>query len=366
MKLYIVMLLLAPRSIVSFFKLPTRTTVAQFSIWSRRKVHSAENKGGAGAVPKTENQKIYQQYLKEPDTNIVICTGPAGSGKTALACHYAISHLKMGTFKKIVITRPVVTVEEEIGFLPGNLNKKMEPWTRPIMDIFQEYYSSSIIQNMLKENQIEISPLAFMRGRTFKDAIIIADEMQNSSPNQMIMLTTRIGDGSKIVITGDLKQSDTRNSGLNDLLYRYNNYASHISGLCDNMKLVEMNNDDIVRHPIVGKILDLYDMIAAPQQLPPSPPPNTPVAPPFQFSQEEVADVVMKEIDKKEAEIMEAAKQILSGASFVEIPRSSNDDCAMIPLDEENRLKAIEILKQRRMRGMDCDDDCDIDKKDRE
>jgi phosphate starvation-inducible PhoH-like protein len=300
----------SPRATNAFLFRGSGGSAAQrgLAIWSKRS--RADGGAAAGAVPKTPNQKVYQQYLNEANTNIVLCVGPAGSGKTALACHYAISQLKLGTYKKIVITRPVVTVEEEIGFLPGNLNKKMEPWTRPIMDIFQEYYSATIIQNMLKENQIEISPLAFMRGRTFKDAIIIADEMQNSSPNQMLMLTTRIGDGSKIIITGDLKQSDNaEKNGLKDLLMRFRRFSGQITGLADNMKMVEMDGGDIVRHPIVEKILTLYESGGGGA---PAPPP---------------------------------AQQILRGDPFVYVGGGcggGTDDCAMIPIAEYNRtLTAI-------------------------
>jgi phosphate starvation-inducible PhoH-like protein len=211
-----------------------------------------------GYFPKTDNQRKYNEYLQDENSNIVICCGPAGSGKTALACHYAIEKYKQGVFKKIVITRPIVTVEEDIGFLPGTINRKMEPWTRPMMDIFNEYYPMTMLNEMLKVGTIEISPLAFMRGRTFKNAIIIADEMQNSSPNQMLMITTRIGDGSKMIITGDLKQTDLPKSGLADLITRYRNFSPAVANITDNVKLVEMSNVDIVRHPVVSKMLDLY------------------------------------------------------------------------------------------------------------
>jgi phosphate starvation-inducible PhoH-like protein len=153
--------------------------------------------------PKTENQKIYHTHLNNPDTSIVLGIGPAGCGKTLFACITALDQLKKGNIDKIVLTRPIVPVEdEEIGFLPGNLVNKMDPWTRPIFDIILEQYQQHELTQMLKNNIIEVSPLAFMRGRTFKNSFIIADEMQNSTPNQMLMLTTRIGTNSKMVITG--------------------------------------------------------------------------------------------------------------------------------------------------------------------
>ena len=210
--------------------------------------------------PKNDNQHTYYNYLNDPSSKIVFAIGPAGTGKTLLACNSAVKHLKNGTFDKIVITRPVVSVEEEqMGFLPGNIVDKMDPWTRPIFDIFSEFYTHMEIQKMIQTNVIEISPLAYMRGRTFKNAFIIADEMQNSSPNQMLMLITRIGFGSKMVITGDLKQSDKldkgKESGLADFITRYKSYNKISNGI----KLVELKNSDIERNPIIITLLDIYD-----------------------------------------------------------------------------------------------------------
>jgi len=227
--------------------------------------------------PKTANQERYVSLLNDQSTKILFAVGPAGTGKTMLACNHAIKELKSGNIQKIVITRPVVPVEEEeIGFLPGNINKKMDPWTRPIFDIFYEFYQRRDVENMLYNNVIEISPLAFMRGRTFKHAYIIADEMQNSSPNQMLMLTTRIGDGSKMIITGDLKQSDRgMNSGLSDFINKYKLYNDYLIRTGNETKyginIVELNNSDIERSKIIVKLLDIYDFkepssIPVPQQ----------------------------------------------------------------------------------------------------
>ena len=162
-------------------------------------------------VPKTENQKQYVSLLDNAENKVVVVLGPAGTGKTLFACLNAIKDLKAGVINRIVITRPVVPVEEEdIGFLPGNLRNKMDPWIRPIFDIFLEFYSQRDIDTMVKTGVIEIAPLAFMRGRTFKRCFILADEMQNSSPSQMLMLMTRIGEGSRMVVGGDLHQSDRK------------------------------------------------------------------------------------------------------------------------------------------------------------
>jgi phosphate starvation-inducible PhoH-like protein len=216
-------------------------------------------------TPRTANQKTYVKYLGEPDTKIVLGVGAAGSGKTLFACYSAIQELRRGSISKIIMTRPVVPVEEEeIGFLPGSLINKMDPWTRPIFDILLEFYAQKDIDAMLHGGVIEISPLAFMRGRTFKRAFIIADEMQNSSPNQMLMLTTRLGEGSKMVITGDLKQSDRGvDNGLADLLRKLKTYNEKEGGVDRSsnktaIKYVELESADVQRSAIVSKILDIY------------------------------------------------------------------------------------------------------------
>ena len=217
--------------------------------------------------PKTPNQEKYYSYLNDDKIKLLFAVGPAGTGKTMLACNNAVKDLKSGKVNKIVLTRPVVPVEEDIGFLPGNINKKMDPWTRPIFDVFLDFYSQREIDLMMYNSIIEISPLAYMRGRTFKNAFIIADEMQNSSPNQMLMLTTRIGLGSKMVITGDLKQSDKGlESGLYDFINKFNVYERRESEKYNNtdinsgIKIVELNNTDIERSPVIVKILDVYNV----------------------------------------------------------------------------------------------------------
>ena len=210
-------------------------------------------------IPRTEKQKDYVKYLDDNNSKVIVSLGPAGTGKTLFACQKAINQLKTEEINKIIITRPVVTVEEEIGFLPGNIIKKMDPWTKPLFDIFLEYFSKTELDIMLMNNKIEICPLAFMRGRTFKNAFIIADEMQNSSPNQMKMLTTRLGDNSRLVITGDLKQSDIKtDNGLNDFISRLNKYQ-YENNSTTLIKLVEFNNIDIERSEIVKKIIEIYD-----------------------------------------------------------------------------------------------------------
>jgi len=205
--------------------------------------------------PKTVNQGLYVNYLNDNSNKIIVSTGPAGTGKTLFACQKAMLQMKSEEINKIIITRPMVTVEEEIGFLPGNIIKKMDPWTKPIFDIFMEYYSKVELDLMLNNGKIEICPLAFMRGRTFKNAFIIADEMQNSSPNQMKMLATRLGINSRMIITGDLNQTDIpRDNGLNDFVKKIERYNN-----TDMIKIVRLENDDIERSEIVKKVIDIYE-----------------------------------------------------------------------------------------------------------
>jgi phosphate starvation-inducible PhoH-like protein len=207
-------------------------------------------------IPKTLHQEEYVNYLNNIETKIIVSIGPAGCGKTLFACEKAIQLLKTSQMNKIIITRPVVSVDEEIGFLPGNIIKKMDPWTKPIFDIFLEHYSKSELDLMLYNGKIEICPLAFMRGRTFKHSFIIADEMQNSSPNQMKMLTTRIGDGSKMVITGDLHQTDIQQeNGLQEFVEKLHLF----NDTSDMIHLSILDSTDIERSDVVKKVLDIYE-----------------------------------------------------------------------------------------------------------
>ena len=209
-------------------------------------------------TPKSENQRKYVDLLTNPDKSLIVALGPAGCGKTLFACSHAIESLKQGTIQKIVLTRPMVSVEdEEIGFLPGNIVSKMDPWTKPMFDIFSEYFSMNDLHGMIQSGTIEICPLAFMRGRTFHRSFILADEMQNSSPTQILMLATRLGSNSKMVMMGDLHQSDrpSQINGLADFLDKYNKRVEHeITG----MGIVELEKEDVMRSEIVKEVLSLY------------------------------------------------------------------------------------------------------------
>lgn len=198
-----------------------------------------------------ENQEKYKSLLNDNNIKLVISVGSAGTGKTLFACQSGFNNLDNRMIEKILITRPTVTVNEDIGFLPGNLNKKMAPWMRPVMDILKDY--------KISKHDIEISPLGFMRGRTFKNYFIIADEMQNSTPEQMIMLLTRMGENSKIVITGDLLQSDHDENGLKDLIDKIKSYYSNEEEMNkDGIGIVYFNDDDIKRSKLVKTILFIY------------------------------------------------------------------------------------------------------------
>lgn len=206
-------------------------------------------------IPRNLRQEDYIAHLQDPNKPIVFATGPAGTGKTMLAVLAGVKLLKEGEITKIIITRPAVGVEgEKHGFLPGDLNQKMEPWTRPVFDVLHEHYSPRETARMLEEQILEISPLAFMRGRTFRKAWIIADEMQNATPSQMKMLLTRLGEGSRMVVTGDVMQADRKEgeNGLLDFDWLLRNNPSKM------ISWTAFDHKDIERHPAVIEVLRIY------------------------------------------------------------------------------------------------------------
>jgi phosphate starvation-inducible PhoH-like protein len=170
-----------------------------------------------------------------------------------LACHAGAKALNEGRVTRIVMTRPAVSVDEQHGFLPGSIDKKMDPWTRPMFDALGSQFGPLHLKTMVKEGRIEVCPLAYMRGRTFDNAWIIGDEMQNSTPSQMKMLLTRIGKDSKMIVTGDCDQHDRGfdENGLSDLL-------SRLCNLSTNIRHIEFTEDDVMRSEVIKEILRMY------------------------------------------------------------------------------------------------------------
>ncbi len=203
-------------------------------------------------LPKTQTQREYVKAIRENDITFGI--GPAGTGKTYLAMALALAHLKENKVSKIILTRPAVEAGEKLGFLPGGIAEKVDPYLRPLYDALYDMVDYDKAVYMLERNIIEIAPLAFMRGRTLNDAFIILDEAQNATKEQMKMLLTRIGFGSKAVITGDITQIDLpkkEQSGLVEAIQALKN----IEGI----SMIWFKDSDVVRHPIVARIIKAYE-----------------------------------------------------------------------------------------------------------
>jgi phosphate starvation-inducible PhoH-like protein len=204
--------------------------------------------------PKNRHQENYVRTLKTGEKKVIIATGPAGTGKTLFATEFGVRGLLTGVYDKLIFTRPSVSVDEELGFLPGTLEEKMAPWVRPIYDVLYNFITPREIQSLMEDKIIEIAPLGFMRGRTFKHAWIVADEMQNSTISQMKMLLTRLGENSRLFITGDLEQHDRLNeiNGLDDFLHKLRGKQS------DSISSFEFDNADIQREDVVREVLEIY------------------------------------------------------------------------------------------------------------
>tara|TARA_Y100000589_G_scaffold322794_1_gene356337 strand:+ start:1646 stop:2398 length:753 start_codon:yes stop_codon:yes gene_type:complete len=222
---------------------------------TRFETNNKFKKSHSYSIPKNISQKTYLDHLKNETVKIIIASGPAGTGKTMFACEQGIKRLLNGEIEKLIITRPAIAADEEIGYLPGTLEDKMEPWVRPIYDVLYNFISPSYLKDLLKEHVIEIVPLAYMRGRTFKDSWIIADEMQNATISQTKMLLTRIGNNSKMILTGDLEQHDRKNddSGLSDFISKIQKYTGN------SIKHIAFQIKDIEREAVVKDILKLYN-----------------------------------------------------------------------------------------------------------
>jgi len=199
-------------------------------------------------IPKTPGQEKYLKAI-HGSKPILVATGPAGCGKTMFACQYAAEKIKTRESSKLILTRPIVAADEDLGYLPGDADSKMEPWARPMIDVFEEHLTRNQLAGYVK-----IEPLGFMRGRTFNNSIIIADEMQNATQNQMKMLITRIGENSKMIVMGDLNQTDLldQKNGLIDLIERLGDDEYEY------IDRVVLGDDDVLRSPAVSEILRIY------------------------------------------------------------------------------------------------------------
>jgi phosphate starvation-inducible protein PhoH and related proteins len=204
-------------------------------------------------IPRTKGQQKYIELLKNKD--MVFCLGPAGTGKTYLAVAYGVYLLTSGKVEKIILSRPAVEAGEKLGFLPGDMKEKVDPYLRPLYDALYDMLPHEQLEKRFLSNDIEIAPLAFMRGRTLSNSFIILDEAQNATSSQMKMFLTRLGNGSKMVITGDPSQVDLVGHGV-------------ISGLTDATKklfnideigFIELDESDVVRHPLISKIVLAYN-----------------------------------------------------------------------------------------------------------
>ena len=230
-----------------------RRIYENFQYLSHKEQASFESKF---AVPKSIKQQQLWDQLTTARNKIVIATGPAGTGKTLFATQMAVRGFLLGNFDKIVFTRPIVSVEDEdIGFLPGDMNEKMAPWMRPLYDILYNYMSPKDVLQLIEEKHIEICPLGFMRGRTFKHCCIVADECQNATPSQIKMLLTRLGEGSRIFITGDLEQCDRKGDGVNGLEDFLDKIRRKRSA---SISSVEFGIEDVEREEIVREVLEIY------------------------------------------------------------------------------------------------------------
>jgi len=202
-------------------------------------------------IPRSEKQKNYVRALRESD--IIISCGPAGTGKTFLAVAVALTMLLDKKIERIILSRPAVEAGERLGFLPGDMREKVDPYLRPLYDSLYDLLDFEKIQKRIEIGDIEIAPLAFMRGRTLKNSFVILDEAQNATDTQIKMFLTRIGENSKIVINGDPSQIDLPNKSLSGL-----NRSKKLLGHLNEISVVDFDHSDVVRHPLVSKIVKAY------------------------------------------------------------------------------------------------------------
>ncbi|MDR1747603.1 MAG: PhoH family protein [Spirochaetaceae bacterium] len=210
--------------------------------------------------PKTGNQAVYMRKMRDYD--LIFCTGPAGSGKTFIAVAEALRLVLSRQKRKLVLTRPVVEAGENLGFLPGDLEQKINPYLRPLLDSIEMLLSPETIRKMEDSGVIEIAPLAYMRGRTLTDCVVILDEAQNTTKEQMKMFLTRMGEGTRMIITGDITQTDLPSKGGRGAGARPVSGLSHATDLLDGIEgilVVRLEGGDVVRNPLIRKIIQAYE-----------------------------------------------------------------------------------------------------------
>lgn len=230
-------------------RLVTKKEKADFDSFSNEMI--GRTLTGKAIVPKTKGQ---YEFVKAMDNkSIVFAIGPAGTGKTFLAVIKAVTLLKKGDVKRIVLTRPAVEAGESLGFLPGDMKEKVDPYLTPLYDALHDMLGVEKTEALIEKGTIEIAPLAYMRGRTLDDSFVILDEAQNTTPAQMKMFLTRLGFHSRMVITGDVTQIDLRKGEQSGLIQ-----ASNILDGIDEISILHLTSDDVVRHPLVQKIIERY------------------------------------------------------------------------------------------------------------
>lgn len=239
------------RDVIYAVDLAKEGKINQFSTLFEDEI--TKNVKGKAIRVKTLGQKGYVSAIKSKD--LVFCIGPAGTGKTYLAIVMAVDALKNGLVKKLILTRPAVEAGESLGFLPGDLKEKVDPYLRPLYDALHNVLGVEHTMRLIERGTIEIAPLAYMRGRTLDDAFVILDEAQNTTPEQMKMFLTRLGFGSKMVITGDVTQIDLPN-GIRSGLKISKEKLIKVKGL----SFVYLDQTDVVRHPLVQRIIDAYEL----------------------------------------------------------------------------------------------------------
>ena len=243
-------LTVAERDVVYALELAKKGKIKQFETLFEDEI--TKNAKGKSIRVKTLGQRNYINAIKSHD--LVFGIGPAGTGKTYLAVVMAVNALKQGNVKRIILTRPAVEAGESLGFLPGDLKEKVDPYLRPLYDALHDVLGNEQTLRLIERGTIEIAPLAYMRGRTLDDAFVILDEAQNTTPAQMKMFLTRLGFGSKMVITGDITQVDLP-KGVNSGLKMAEARLSAIQGI----SFIYLHQSDVVRHPLVQKIIDAYE-----------------------------------------------------------------------------------------------------------